>query len=80
MTELDFAQYKRDQTNSVVQFRIAQELRDKAKHLATSSSSDSVKVTESDIYRTIVSLFLLGKDMLYIRNQFDNVSENGGEV
>lgn len=48
---------KRGKQKSVVSFRIPNEIRDKVQAIAKKQSTGDVQVTESDVYREIVTSF-----------------------
>lgn len=76
---LDFARIKQEQVSSSVHLRLPQVLRDKAKEIAKENSTDDVKLTETDVYRMILSFFFNDSDIKNIRNEMENVF-NGGET
>lgn len=77
---LDFAKIKQEQSSSSVHLRLSLSIRDKAKELARQSSTADIKITESDVYRTIIALFFEQSDTKCSQHQIENVDEKGGDA
>lgn len=76
---LDFAKIKRGQSSSSVHLRLPLAMREQAKEIARENSTDDLKLTEADVYRTILSLFFESLATKRSLNEIVDVFRKGGD-
>lgn len=76
---VDFAKIKRGQSSSSVHLRLPLSMRQAAKEIARKNSTGDLKLTEADVYRTILSLFFEAMATKRSLNEIVDVFEKGGD-